>query len=102
MNVCFYLPDVNQSVAAPLTHDLRGRTLTGDNEDKPLVVGVAGGTASGKTTMAQAIRKRFGEDNVTFLRHDMYYKDLSHLSLEERKTVSRPCSASCIEVCLLY
>ena len=48
-----------------------------------IVVGVAGGTGSGKTTIATAIRQGVGS-RLSCLCHDYYYKDLSHLSLNER------------------
>jgi uridine kinase len=50
----------------------------------PVVVGIAGGTGSGKTTFARAIVDRVGKDNVTFISHDNYYKALNHLTAEER------------------
>ncbi|MBM4431226.1 MAG: uridine kinase [Chloroflexi bacterium] len=50
-----------------------------------LIIGVAGGTASGKTTVVQAILDRVGRDRIAFIQHDSYYKDLSHLPLEERR-----------------
>ncbi len=53
-----------------------------------LVIGVAGGTASGKTTVVQAILDRVGRDRVAFIQHDSYYKDLSHRPLEERRKVN--------------
>lgn len=39
-----------------------------------LVVGVAGGTGSGKTTLALAIREALGAETITYLSHDNYYK----------------------------
>ncbi len=53
-------------------------------ELKPIVFGVAGGTASGKTTVARAILDAVGASQIAYLPHDAYYKDMSHLSLEER------------------
>ena len=53
-------------------------------EFKPIVFGVAGGTASGKTTVARAILEAVGASQIAYLPHDAYYKDMSHLSLEER------------------
>jgi uridine kinase len=50
----------------------------------PLTVGVAGGSGSGKTTFARALYEALGEEHVTYITHDSYYKDLSHLSLAER------------------
>jgi len=45
----------------------------------PLVIGIAGGSGSGKTTVAQTILQRVGPDRISFLQHDAYYKDLSGL-----------------------
>lgn len=50
---------------------------------RPLIIGVAGGSGSGKTTVARAIHARLGVDAV-FLDQDAYYADLGHLPLEER------------------
>jgi len=55
---------------------------------KPIVIGVAGGTGSGKTTVAHRILDRVGAENITYIPHDAYYKDLSHLSYEERSQVN--------------
>ena len=55
---------------------------------KPLVIGVAGGTGAGKTTVAQAILDRVGCERVAFVQHDAYYRDLSHLPMEERRKVN--------------
>lgn len=51
---------------------------------QPIVIGVAGGTGSGKTTVSQAILRRVGAERIAFIQHDSYYRDLSHLSFEER------------------
>jgi uridine kinase len=53
--------------------------------ERPLVIGIAGGTGSGKTTVAQTILRRVGADRIAFLPHDAYYRNLSHLSLEKRR-----------------
>ena len=45
----------------------------------PLVIGIAGGSGSGKTTVAQEILQRVGPERIAFLQHDSYYKDLSGL-----------------------
>lgn len=55
---------------------------------KPIIIGVAGGTGSGKTTVAHRILDRVGTENITYIPHDAYYKDLSHLSPEERSQVN--------------
>lgn len=53
----------------------------------PLVLGIAGGTGSGKTTVAQRIREALLPD-VAYVDHDSYYKDQSHLSREGRLQVN--------------
>jgi len=53
-----------------------------------LVIGIAGGSGSGKTTVVRAIIEQFGKGQVSVLPQDAYYKDLGHLSLEERKQVN--------------
>ena len=50
----------------------------------PVVVGVAGGSGSGKTTVIQRILERVGWDRIAYLPHDAYYKDASHLPTSER------------------
>ena len=50
----------------------------------PLVIGIAGGSGSGKTTVAQVILQRVGPDRISFLQHDAYYKDLSGLPPVQR------------------
>ena len=49
-----------------------------------MIVGVAGGTGSGKTTVSEAILDRVGRDRIAYLQHDSYYRDRSHLPPEER------------------
>lgn len=51
---------------------------------KSIVIGIAGGTASGKTTVTKKISQNFNSNFITVIRHDDYYKDQSQLSLEER------------------
>ena len=50
-----------------------------------LVIGIAGGTGSGKTTVVKKISKQFSKEEVAVLTHDSYYIDNSDLSLEERR-----------------
>jgi uridine kinase len=49
-----------------------------------LIIGIAGGTGSGKTTVAKAMEKELGAKNVALISQDSYYVDLSKLSAEER------------------
>lgn len=51
---------------------------------KPVVVGVAGGTGSGKTTVARAILERAGTGQISLIQHDAYYKDLGDLPIAQR------------------
>ena len=51
---------------------------------KPILICVAGGTASGKTTVVEEIR-RIIKDDAVFIKHDDYYKCQDHLSIEDRK-----------------
>ncbi len=54
----------------------------------PLVIGIAGGSGSGKTTVAQTILNRVGADRIAFLQHDSYYKDLSGLPPTQHAAVN--------------
>ena len=58
------------------------------NNRSPLVIGIAGGSGSGKTTVAQTILQRVGPDRISFLQHDAYYKDLSGLPPIQRAEVN--------------
>ena len=55
------------------------------NKERPIFIAVAGGSASGKTTVVEEIAASFGPNEVVILKHDDYYKDQSNLSLDERK-----------------
>ena len=74
---------------------------TPENNNKPIVIGIAGGTGAGKTTFARSVYKAFGgkgwgvpndhttlgatdDCHIAYLSHDDYYKDISHLSFEQR------------------
>ncbi len=54
----------------------------------PLVIGIAGGSGSGKTTVAQTILQRVGVEQIAFLQHDSYYKDLSGLPPTQHSEVN--------------
>ena len=53
--------------------------------DSPLILGVAGGSGSGKTTVVENIVAGIGKEKILLIEHDSYYRDLSHLPLEDRK-----------------
>lgn len=52
------------------------------------VIGIAGGTGSGKTTVVKKILRQFNNEKVSFLAQDSYYRDNSHLPLEERQKIN--------------
>ncbi|MCD6426941.1 MAG: uridine kinase [Caldisericaceae bacterium] len=54
----------------------------------PKFIGVAGGTGSGKTTVAKLIQERLGKDKTAIISMDSYYKDFPNLSLSERKKIN--------------
>jgi len=58
----------------------------------PFLIGIAGGTGSGKTTVANAIVKRVGEERIVILSHDSYYRDFVDLpkDLLERQNFDHP------------
>lgn len=59
-----------------------------------LIIGIAGGTGSGKTTVVRKIIERLPKGEVAVLPQDSYYRDNSHLPLEERQEINfdHPCS----------
>ena len=54
----------------------------------PLVIGVAGGSGSGKTTVVRTIVESLGPEQVIVLEHDRYYRDRNDLRLEERAALN--------------
>jgi len=55
---------------------------------KPLVIGIAGGSGSGKSTVARKVAEALSRSSVAFLDMDAYYRNFAHLSVEERKRVN--------------
>jgi len=58
--------------------------LMSSNKFTPLVIGVAGGSGSGKTTVANIVLDRVGRHRIAYLPHDAYYRDLTSLPLNQR------------------
>ena len=54
----------------------------------PIIIGVAGGSGSGKTTVVRKIVEVLGDDQVSVLEHDRYYRDHPELRLEERAALN--------------
>lgn len=55
--------------------------------EKPFIIGIAGGSGSGKTTVQRHLMDKFGPD-IVVLDHDSYYRDLSHLAYEQRVKIN--------------
>ncbi|MCA9647121.1 MAG: uridine kinase [Myxococcales bacterium] len=63
--------------------------MVGSMADKaPIVIGVAGGSGSGKTTVVREIQRLHGNSSVVVLQHDWYYRDRSGVSAEERERIN--------------
>ena len=58
------------------------------NSTPPLVIGIAGGTGSGKSTVAKVIIDRVGANHIALLPHDAYYKDLANLEPAQRVIIN--------------
>jgi uridine kinase len=57
-------------------------------EVRPLFIAIAGGSGSGKTTIARSVVDIVGRDKVVYLQQDAYYRDQAHLSFEERAKIN--------------
>lgn len=58
------------------------------NRTSPLIIGIAGGTGSGKSTIASVIIDRVGANHIALLPHDAYYRDLSNLEPAKRAGIN--------------
>ncbi len=54
----------------------------------PIIIGIGGGTGSGKTTVAKAVCKHFPDESIVMLHHDSYYLDRGHLPVRERERIN--------------
>jgi uridine kinase len=52
------------------------------------IIGIAGGTSSGKTTVSKAISDKLGVENISYLNYDNYYLDQSHLDITDRAKIN--------------
>jgi uridine kinase len=57
-------------------------------QPRPVILGVAGGSGSGKTTVVERLTRALGEPDVAVIHHDSYYRDASHLPPEERESIN--------------
>ena len=53
-------------------------------QNRPIIIGVTGGSGGGKTSVSRAILANFPNEKIAMIEHDSYYKDQSHLTFEER------------------
>jgi len=72
--------------AGPGWHQLTAVNRNG--QTRPIIIGVAGGTGSGKSTLVRALVEGLGSDDVAVIQHDAYYRDQSHLSPQERDNIN--------------
>ena len=70
--------------AAEIALETLRASSPGAGGDTPLVVGISGGTGSGKTSVSRSLYEKLGKSQIAFISHDNYYKDLRHLSMEQR------------------
>ncbi|MGL5314239.1 MAG: uridine kinase [Peptostreptococcaceae bacterium] len=54
------------------------------NKKRPLIIGITGGTGSGKSSVCKSIIENIPQENIAILEQDAYYKDQTHLSFEDR------------------
>ena len=52
--------------------------------NRPIIIGVTGGSGGGKTSVSRAILSHFPDEKIAMIEHDSYYKDQSHLEMSER------------------
>jgi uridine kinase len=64
------------------------RESVGQTPVKPLIIGIAGGTGSGKSTVARNVAKALSTSSVAFLDMDAYYRNFAHVPLEERRQIN--------------
>jgi uridine kinase len=62
--------------------------MADQSRPRPIAIGVAGGSGSGKTTVARGILERIGANHISYVPHDSYYKDLGNLPREQRATIN--------------
>jgi uridine kinase len=55
---------------------------------KPLIIGIAGGTGSGKSTVARKVAEALKDASVAFIEMDAYYRNYAHLSMDERRQIN--------------
>jgi uridine kinase len=80
-----YSQDIQQAEKLFLIEEKMSQT---SKDREKIVIGIAGGSGSGKTTIAQKIANRINNHRVAVINQDAYYKDLKHLPLKEREKIN--------------
>jgi uridine kinase len=62
--------------------------MTSDDRPRPITIGVAGGSGSGKTTVAHVILERIGAEHIAYIPHDSYYRDLADLPADQPRLIN--------------
>ena len=81
-------PDASLYDVASRTSHPSDAVESGASPPKPLIIGIAGGSGSGKSTVARKVAEALKQSSVAFLDMDAYYRNFSHLPMEERKRVN--------------
>ena len=83
---------VNYEIHAPLYYADLYRLMGKGEKDMstPMLIGIAGGTGSGKSTFAEGLKRLF-PDEITIISYDNYYKPQDHLSMDERVKTNYDC-----------
>ncbi len=71
-----------------------------ETRPRPVTIGVAGGSGAGKTTISRLILERIGANNIAYVPHDSYYRDLSSLPREQRALINFDHPDSLMVTCL--
>ena len=66
----------------------RGRLISNNQQRNMFIIGIAGGTGSGKTTVVRKLIERLPKGEVVVIPQDSYYKDSSHVPAEERQNIN--------------
>ena len=59
-----------------------------EGEHRPIFIAIAGGSGSGKTTIARSVVDLVGRDKVIYIQQDAYYRDQAHMTLEDRAKIN--------------
>src|SRR4051812_2346727 len=84
---CMLIHDRDR-VAASIPPSPASSSALDERPMKPLIIGIAGGTGSGKSTVARNVAQALSASSVAFIDMDAYYRNFSHVPLEERRQIN--------------